>query len=75
MRLRRLSLAPYGAFANRELDFGDGTVDFHIIVGPNEAGKSTTLSAIGHLLFGFPQAPAPIAYDFRHASKDLCFFL
>ena len=71
MRLRRLSLAPYGAFANRELDFGDGTVDFHIIVGPNEAGKSTTLSAIGHLLFGFPQAPAPIGYDFRHASKDL----
>ena len=71
MRLRRLSLAPYGAFANRELDFGDGAVDFHIIVGPNEAGKSTTLSAIGHLLFGFPQAPAPIGYDFRHASKDL----
>ena len=71
MRLRRLSLAPYGAFANRELDFGDGTIDFHIIVGPNEAGKSTTLSAIGHLLFGFPQAPAPIGYDFRHASKDL----
>lgn len=71
MRLRRLSLAPYGAFANRELDFGDGAVDFHIIVGPNEAGKSTTLSAIGHLLFGFPQAPTPIGYDFRHASKDL----
>ncbi len=53
MRFRRLELIRYGAYADRALDFGDGRPDLHLIVGPNEAGKSTLLSAIEDLLFGF----------------------
>lgn len=52
MRFRTLELQRYGGFADRVIDFGDGAVDLHLVVGPNEAGKSTMLEAIGDLLFG-----------------------
>jgi uncharacterized protein YhaN len=55
MRLRRLNLTRYGKFAAFPFDFGElkpGAPDFHVIFGPNEAGKSTTLCAILDLLFG-----------------------
>ena len=52
MRIERLSLARYGCFTDAELDFaGEG---LHVVVGPNEAGKSTSRSAVADLLFGFP---------------------
>ncbi|WP_029603639.1 ATP-binding protein [Kozakia baliensis] len=54
MRFRELRLARYGHFENRTLDFAEGACDFHVILGRNEAGKSTTMAAIGDLLFGFP---------------------
>lgn len=56
MRFRRLELLRYGGFADRVFDFaerGDGP-DLHLVFGPNEAGKSTALQAIGDLLFGIP---------------------
>ena len=62
MRLRRLSLHRYGHFAGCDLDFPHAEKDFHLIFGNNEAGKSTTLSAVSDLLFGFPHSTA---YDFR----------
>ncbi|MFG1421798.1 ATP-binding protein [Roseixanthobacter liquoris] len=55
MRLQRLDLTRYGAFTGRSIDFGappEGEGDLHIIYGPNEAGKSTTLAAFLDLLFG-----------------------
>lgn len=54
MRFRRLELVRYGGFADRVFDFGSGGPDLHLIVGPNEAGKSTALQAIGDFLFGIP---------------------
>lgn len=54
MRLRRLRLPRYGLFTDAELDFGeriDGAPDLHVIYGPNEAGKSTALSAYIDMLF------------------------
>ncbi|AQS88819.1 hypothetical protein AA101099_2230 [Neoasaia chiangmaiensis NBRC 101099] len=54
MRLNTLDLIRYGRFENRRLSFPKASRDFHVILGRNEAGKSTTLSAIGDLLFGFP---------------------
>lgn len=54
MRFRQLELVRYGGFADRLFDFGAGTPDLHLIVGPNEAGKSTTLHAIGDFLFSIP---------------------
>lgn len=53
MKLARLYLKAYGAFSDRRLDFGNGDgANFHVIYGPNEAGKSTTLRALTGLLFG-----------------------
>jgi uncharacterized protein YhaN len=43
-------------------------MDFHLVFGTNEAGKSTTLSAATDLLFGFPHNRA---YDFRFAASLL----
>ena len=68
MRLRELALLKYGVFADHVFDFGDGKVDLHLIVGPNEAGKSTLLSGLSDLLFGIPERTA---YGFRHGMSEL----
>ncbi|MFO0662450.1 MAG: AAA family ATPase [Polyangiaceae bacterium] len=51
MRIERLSLDPFGSFSNRHVVF---RVDrrFHLVLGDNEAGKSTTLRALMALLYG-----------------------
>ncbi len=57
MRLRRLDLTRYGKFTDCSLDFGARPAkgpDFHIIYGPNEAGKSTTMQGWLDLLYGIP---------------------
>jgi len=51
LRIDRLDLVAYGPFRDRSLRLGPG---FHLIHGPNEAGKSTTLRALSSLLFGYP---------------------
>jgi len=54
MKILSLKLIAYGPFTDTTLDFtGDGT-GFHVIYGPNEAGKSTALDALRHMLFGIP---------------------
>ena len=65
MRFRQFELVRYGGFADRVLDFGDGKVDLHLVIGPNEAGKSTMLAAISDLLFGIPpQSSQNWRYDY-----------
>ncbi len=54
MRFGELHLLKYGNFEGCGLAFPKIPIDFHVIFGPNEAGKSTTLAAVGDLLFGFP---------------------
>ncbi|MGZ8236879.1 MAG: AAA family ATPase [Methylobacter sp.] len=54
MRFNRLDLIKYGKFSDRSVEFPAAKQDFHLIVGPNEAGKSTLRSAIVDLLFGIP---------------------
>jgi uncharacterized protein YhaN len=66
MRLNRLDLVRYGKFTERSLDFGavrPGKADFHLVHGPNEAGKSTLFSAYLDLLFGIEKTSA---YGFLH---------
>lgn len=67
MRIQRLTLERYGIFADRELSF-DTDAGLHVVYGANEAGKTSALSAIGDLLFGFG---GRTPYDFRHDSKTL----
>ncbi|MCX5477742.1 AAA family ATPase [Kaistia geumhonensis] len=65
MRIERLGLTRYGRFTDHSLDFGPkpGGADFHLVYGPNEAGKSTTLAAWLDLLYGIgAQSP----YSFLH---------
>jgi uncharacterized protein YhaN len=69
MRFQRLDLIRYGAFADRPVALPAGNVDLHILVGPNEAGKSTLRCSISDLLFGIPPR-TPFA--FLHAYDDMC---
>lgn len=71
MRLDRLDLTRYGRFTDRSLSFAapaPGAPDLHIVYGPNEAGKSTLLSAWLDLLFGIPLRTR---YDFRHPGPTM----
>lgn len=63
MRFSKLHLLKCGHFDDHEMEFQPGgSMDFQIVYGPNEAGKSTTMSAITALLFGFTSKDK---FDFR----------
>ena len=70
MRLRNLSLDRFGRFAGKTYDFGPASAsgDFHVIYGPNEAGKTTTMEGFLRLLYGFPHQDS---YGFQHQRKNL----
>lgn len=68
MRLRRLQLIRYGKFEGRTIDFPAAKRDFHFILGPNEAGKSTVRMAVAELLFGMPRS-SPLG--FIHPQSEL----
>ncbi|MBX5476898.1 MAG: AAA family ATPase, partial [Clostridia bacterium] len=52
MRIERLRVGAYGGLADWEAELGDVTV----VLGPNEAGKSTLRDIVTTLLFGFQPA-------------------
>lgn len=71
MRLQQFSLDLFGHFSNKTFDFGKtkaGSSDFHLIYGPNEAGKTTAMEAFMRLIYGFPHREP---YDFMHQRKNL----
>lgn len=68
MRIDSFELLRYGHFSDRELVFPRNEHDFHLIYGPNEAGKSTLRQAFHDLLFGIP-LKTPMA--FLHPGPDL----
>lgn len=65
MRLVSLKLERYGCFTDKELVFRPGA-SLHLVFGENEAGKSTSLSAITDLLFGIEPRTA---YDYQHPGQ------
>ncbi|MGN6308726.1 MAG: AAA family ATPase [Xanthobacteraceae bacterium] len=67
MKLTQLALERYGVFTDRVLTF-DPDAALHIVHGANETGKTSALSAIGDLLFGFG---ARTTYNFRHDNNAL----
>lgn len=75
MKLRRLELRRFGRFTDAVLDLAGITDDasgLHVVFGPNEAGKSTTLDAIRYTLYGMPAGSSKdAAYAFVHATKDI----
>ena len=68
MRFQRLDLIKYGKFSDRPIELPIAKQDFHMIVGPNEAGKSTLRGAILDLLFGIPKN-SPMG--FLHPANEL----
>jgi uncharacterized protein YhaN len=54
MRLLRLELLRYGHLSDVVLDFPPQSA-LHVVLGANEAGKSTALDAMGDALFGIPE--------------------
>ncbi|AGA33594.1 hypothetical protein TVNIR_1933 [Thioalkalivibrio nitratireducens DSM 14787] len=68
MRVARLDLLRYGHFTGRSIPLPQNGTDFHIVFGPNEAGKSTALAAIEDLLFGIPMQSR---FGFLHEYRDM----
>ena len=66
MRLLRLDLARFGLFTDVSLDLSaPGT---HVLLGHNEAGKTTAMAAIEQLLYGIP---VRTSHAFLHEMRDL----
>ena len=56
MIIEHLYLNAFGRFKDQHLDFSAQPCRFHLVFGPNESGKTTSLRAIGDLLFGIPNS-------------------
>ena len=68
MRLARLDLIRFGRFTDRSVELPEAERDLHVLYGPNEAGKSTALTAIEDLLFGIPEKSP---YNFLHPYPEM----
>lgn len=70
MRIDRVHLTAYGPFTDHTIDVTAPGV--HLVIGPNEAGKSSTLAAIADALFGIPmQTKAGFVHDMRSLEVGL----
>ena len=56
MRLNRLTIYGFGKFHDRTFQL---TAGLNVLLGPNEAGKSTLTQFIGAIFFGFPTKKHP----------------
>ena len=68
MRIDRLDLMRFGPFTGAALDLSGGSQGLHLVFGPNEAGKSSTLRALRCLLYGFPNSTSD---NFLHKYDQL----
>jgi uncharacterized protein YhaN len=67
MRLLSLDLERYGPFTGRRLAFRPNAL-LHLVFGPNEAGKSSSLAAVTDLLFGVERRTPD---DFLRPGKEM----
>ncbi|MEN8259340.1 MAG: AAA family ATPase, partial [Pseudomonadota bacterium] len=68
MKILQLDLIAYGPFTERVIDFSAGVQGLHIVYGPNEAGKSSSLRALKALLYGIPERTRD---NFMHPNEKL----
>lgn len=67
MRLLSLDLERYGPFTGKRLEFRPDA-RLHVVFGPNEAGKSSSLAAVTDLLFGVKRQTPD---DFLRPGKEM----
>ena len=67
MKIDQIDLKAFGHFTDQSLSL-NGVTNFHIICGPNEAGKTTLWRAINSALFGIPHSSKDA---FLHDTKNL----
>ena len=68
MRLQRVELVAYGRCKNVGIDIGENLT---VVVGTNEAGKSTALDALTDLLWGIPpKSPKALDVGQSHLRVD-----
>jgi uncharacterized protein YhaN len=71
MRIERLLLERYGHFTGQELDFSSPEVRLHVVLGANEAGKTTALHAVRDLLFGIDERSSfDVLHDYKVMRRD-----
>lgn len=68
MQICELGLVAFGPFSDRLLDFSQTGGGLHIVYGPNEAGKSSSLRGLKALLFGIPSRTTD---NFLHENRNL----
>lgn len=69
MRIERLELTAFGPFTDAVLDFSAGAPGgLHLVLGPNEAGKSSALRGLISFLYGIEQRSKD---TFVHKGPDL----
>jgi uncharacterized protein YhaN len=68
MEIQELNLIAFGPFTDRILEFSTSGSGLHIVYGPNEAGKSSSLRGLKGLLFGIPGRTTD---NFLHENKDM----
>lgn len=68
MRIRRFDLLHYGKFTDKSISLPSAAKDFHLIIGPNEAGKSTLRNGVQDLLFGIETRSR---YNFLHPHSEM----
>ena len=67
MRIKRLEIYGYGKWIDQTFDLNK---DVHLFLGKNEAGKSTLMSFIHSILFGFPTRNSTLLrYEPRKSSR------
>lgn len=67
MKVKRLDLLAFGPFTKKTLDLSEGKPGLHVVQGPNEAGKSSTLRALKAWLFGIDaRSTDNFVHDHRH---------
>ena len=75
MRISKGTLSSYGIFRNRRVEF-DETQSIFLAHGRNEGGKSTLLSFVRNMLFGYAKTSGeypPFSKDARYAEGTLEF--
>ncbi|MDB6079039.1 MAG: hypothetical protein JWO82_2786, partial [Akkermansiaceae bacterium] len=68
MRFRRIQIPAFGPFTDFGLELPSQGGDFHLVYGPNEAGKSSMLRTLRSFLFGID---AQTSDGFLHDYKKL----